>query len=65
MSTNPGDLVPSDLTGSYTLDLNLVLERLYVGRSLPSKDWMKIVVLGVSLPEMHGLMVRTEQRVED
>ena len=65
MRTNPGDLVPSDLTGSYTLDLNLVLVKLSVGCSLPSKDWMQIVVLEVSLPEMHELKVRTEQRVED
>ncbi len=40
MRTNPGDLVPSDSLDSNTLDLNSVLERLSVGRSLPSKDWM-------------------------
>ncbi len=36
--TNLGDLVRSDSTGSYTADLNLVLKRLSVGHSLPSKD---------------------------
>ena len=65
MHTNPGDLVTSDSLDSYTLDLNSVLKRLSVGHSLPSKDWMRIVVLEVSLPEIHGLMARTEQRVED